>query len=197
MIHYLEGTVHHIGANSLTVLTGGVGRQVFVTPALAGHVRTGMTIGIHTELVVREDSLTLYGFESPDERDVFVILMSTSGVGPKLALAIVSTLSVDQIYAAVANDTPKTFTAVPGIGPKVAAKLMLDLKGKLKTTASAELPGTAPVLPAHSEVVDALIGLGWKPAQAESTVADVAAAMPEATVPELLKASLRELGGKR
>ena len=194
MIRYLEGTVHTVSANSLTVVTYGVGREVFVTPAVAGRVRTGSEVALHTELIVREDALTLYGFDTPSELKLFSTLLSANGVGPKLALAILSVLSPDQVYGAISDNTPKVLTAVPGVGPKVAAKLIVDLQGKVPATSAVPSPGAGP---ATAEVVQALVGLGGKEAAAIKAVEAVAPEMGQASVADMLKAALRELGGSR
>lgn len=194
MIRYLEGTVHTVSANSLTVVTYGVGREVFVTPAVAGRVRTGSEVALHTELIVREDALTLYGFDTPSELKLFSTLLSANGVGPKLALAILSVLSPDQVYGAISDNTPKVLTAVPGVGPKVAAKLIVDLQGKVPATSAVPSSGAGP---ASAEVVQALVGLGWKEAAAIKAVEAVAPEMGQASVADMLKAALRELGGSR
>ena len=194
MIRYLEGTVHTVSANSLTVVTYGVGREVFVTPAVAGRVRTGSEVALHTELIVREDALTLYGFDTPGELKLFSTLLGANGVGPKLALAILSVLSPDQVYGAISDNTPKVLTAVPGVGPKVAAKLIVDLQGKVPATSA--VPSSA-AGPASAEVVQALVGMGWQEAAAIKAVETVAPDMDGASVADLLKAALRELGGSR
>ena len=194
MIRYLEGTVHTVSANSLTVVTYGVGREVFVTPAVAGRVRTGSDVALHTELIVREDALTLYGFDTPGELKLFSTLLGANGVGPKLALAILSVLSPDQVYGAISDNTPKVLTAVPGVGPKVAAKLIVDLQGKVPATLA--VPSSA-AGPANAEVVQALVGLGWKESAAIKAVETVAPDMEGASVADMLKAALRELGGSR
>ncbi len=194
MIRYLEGTVHTVSANSLTVVTYGVGREVFVTPAVAGRVRTGSEVALHTELIVREDALTLYGFDTPSELKLFSTLLGANGVGPKLALAILSVLSPDQVYGAISDNTPKVLTAVPGVGPKVAAKLIVDLQGKVPATSA--VPSSA-AGPSSAEVVQALVGLGWKEAAAIKAVEAVAPEMGGASVADMLKAALRELGGSR
>lgn len=194
MIRYLEGTVHTVSANSLTVVTYGVGREVFVTPAVAGRVRAGSEVALHTELIVREDALTLYGFDTPGELKLFSTLLGANGVGPKLALAILSVLSPDQVYGAISDNTLKVLTAVPGVGPKVAAKLIVDLQGKVPATSA--VPSSA-AGPASAEVVQALVGLGWKESAAIKAVETVAPDMDGASVADMLKAALRELGGSR
>lgn len=197
MIAYLSGTARSVRADSVIIVAGGVGRLVTVTPAHASRLRDGREVDLHTDLVVREDSLTLYGFESADERTVFQILLTVSGVGPKLAMAVLAVLGADGLRAAVAGEDRKALTSVPGIGAKGAARMLLELTGKLPA-GGVGLPGTpaAPAVAPGDQVVDALVGLGWKPAQAESAVADARAAAPDAPVPALLKDALRTLGGR-
>lgn len=200
MITYLKGSVHAIGPDSLTLVTAGVGRQVFVVPALAARARHGMDLQIHTFLVVREDSLTLFGFDTADERSVFSTLQTISGVGPKLALAVLSVLGPEDLRRAVADGDESALTRVPGIGKKVAARLMLELStrlDKLPTVGSGTTATSAPAAAGSGEVVEALIGLGWKETAARDAVDATRRQLPEASVPELLKATLRSLGGQR
>lgn len=199
MITYLEGVVRAIGPDSLTIVTAGVGREAFVVPALAARARLGAELSIHTFLVVREDSLTLFGFDSADERSVFATLQTISGVGPKLALAVLSVLGPDDLRRAVADGDEAALTRVPGIGKKVAARLMLELGSRLDRlpapgSGTASAPGAAPAV---DEVVGALVGLGWKEAAAREAVEATRSVEPSAGVPQLLKATLRALGGQR
>ena len=201
MIAYLSGTARSVRTDSVIVLAGGVGRLVAITPAHAAQMHAGLEIELHTELVVREDSLTLFGFETEDDRGVFRTLLTVSGVGPKLAMAVLGVLGADGLRSAVAAQDAKALTAVPGIGAKGAARMLLELTGKLPagTAGTAGMPG-APVAPEAvpgDQVVEALVGLGWKEAQAERVVEDARAAAPDATVPVLLKDALRRLGGPR
>ena len=198
MIAYLSGTARSVRADSVVVLAGGVGRLVTITPAHAAQMHAGLEIELHTELVVREDSLTLFGFETEDDRGVFRTLLTVSGVGPKLAMAVLGVLGAGGLRSAVAAQDAKALTAVPGIGAKGAARMLLELTGKLPAGTSG-MPG-APVAPEAvrgDQVVEALVGLGWKEAQAERVVEDARAAAPDATVPVLLKDALRRLGGPR
>ena len=198
MITFISGRVHSVRADSLTIVTAGLGRRVHVTPQLAADTRHGAEIDLHTVLVVREDSLTLYGFAGEDERDLFETLQTISGIGPRLALAVLSVLSPDELRAAIASGDQVPLTKVPGVGKKVAARLMLELAGKIDTSVARPAPGRAPAaLPAvAAQVVDALVGLGWRQAQAESAVEDTAAGLNDPTVSELLKAALRALGAR-
>ncbi|MCK1802577.1 Holliday junction branch migration protein RuvA [Brevibacterium sp. R8603A2] len=198
MITFISGRVHSVRADSLTVVTAGLGRRVHVTPQLAADTRHGAEIDLHTVLVVREDSLTLYGFAGEDERDLFETLQTISGIGPRLALAVLSVLSPDELRAAIASGDQVPLTKVPGVGKKVAARLMLELAGKIDTSVARPAPGRAPAAPpaVAAQVVDALVGLGWRQAQAESAVEDTAAGLNDPTVSELLKAALRALGAR-
>lgn len=198
MITFISGRVHSVRADSLTVVTAGLGRRVHVTPQLAADTRYGAEIDLHTVLVVREDSLTLYGFAGEDERDLFETLQTISGIGPRLALAVLSVLSPDELRAAIASGDQVPLTKVPGVGKKVAARLMLELAGKIDTSVARPAPGRAPAAPpaVAAQVVDALVGLGWRQAQAESAVEDTAAGLNDPTVSELLKAALRALGAR-
>lgn len=199
MISFIQGTVESIHADSIVILTYGVGRKVYVSPSVLSAVRHGQEVGIHTELVVREDALTLFGFSSRDERDTFVVLQSASGVGPKLAMAVLAVLSPEELAAAVNDGDTKALTRVPGVGPKVAGRLVLELSGKIAAVPagddSAPQGGASTAL--VSEVVQALVGLGWKESNVQPIVEAVAEENPDADVSALLKSSLRTLGKKR
>ena len=197
MIAYLSGTARSAAADSVVIVSGGVGRLVTVTPAHAARLRDGMEVDLHTELVVREDSLTLYGFEAADERSVFRVLLTVSGVGPKLAMAVLAVLGADGLRSAVASEDQAALTTVPGIGKKGAARMLLELTGKLPA-GGIGLPGTAaaPAVAPGDQVVDALVGLGWKQTQAEEAVSQAREATPDAAVPALLRDALRTLGGR-
>lgn len=196
MIAYLSGTARSVRADSVIVVTQGVGRLIAITPGHASQMREGLDIELHTELVVREDSLTLYGFETADDRSVFRTLLTVSGVGPKLAMAVLGVLGADGLRAAVAAEDTKSLTTVPGIGAKGAARMLLELTGKLPA-GTGGLPEAAPGVAPGDQVVAGLVGLGWKESQAEDAVATARAADPQATVPALLKESLRLLGGRK
>ncbi|GAA2008679.1 Holliday junction branch migration protein RuvA [Brevibacterium samyangense] len=208
MITLLHGYVHSIRPDSVTLVTQGVGRKVLVSPALALSLRHGQETELHTFLVVREDSLTLFGFGSEDERDLFEVLQTISGIGPKLALAITAVLSPAELRRAVRAEDDKAFIAVPGIGKKVAARLLLELAGKLDSLPGGDLPvaasGGTPVAEepetgrsaAASQVVEALEGLGWKTSDAEKAVDAISGSVAEDDVSGLLRAALKHLGGR-
>src|SRR3989304_3842811 len=132
MIATLRGEISQIEENALVVEVGGVGRRVFVPAPLRGRVKAGEAVFLFTHLVVREDALTLYGFESQGDRELFNILLGVDGVGPKVALSVLSTMTLDAIQRAVFGDEPDGLSRVPGVGKKTAQKMELHLKDKLK-----------------------------------------------------------------
>jgi Holliday junction DNA helicase RuvA len=163
-------------------------------------VRRGQEAALSTTLVVREDSLTLYGFGCDDERDMFEQVQTVSGVGPRLALAMLSVMPPDRIRAAISGSDVAALTKVPGIGKKGAERMVLELRDKVGVpgAAGAAAPA-ATALPAwRDQVTEALVGLGWSVKQAEDAVKRVADGAGDAgataSVSEMLRAALRELG---
>lgn len=199
MIASLSGTVRTVGLGSLVLEVGGVGMLVHTTPATAAGLRTGEPADLATTLVVREDSLTLYGFTTADEKSVFETVQTVSGVGPRLALAMLAVHAPDEIRVAIAREDLAALTKVPGIGKKSAERLVLELRDKLGVAAG-DTAGSASAGPGtdeqwRSQVREALVGLGWNAKQADGaldTVAPQAAA--DAGVSALLRAALQELG---
>ena len=175
MISILRGIVASVGLDHIDVVVGGIGFRVHVTPAFAQGSAHDEEITVYTSMIVREDSMTLYGFESCDERDVFTTLMSVSGIGPKIALAALAVLRPDDLRRAVRDQDLATFQRIPGVGKKSAQRMALEIGDKLGTPAA--LPGAeatpAPV-PSEdtvaSEVSAALVGLGWSEAQATKAI---------------------------
>ena len=131
MISFLRGTVAHVGLSTAVIDLNGAGMSVNATPQTLSKLRTGEEGKLFTSLIVREDSLTLFGFASDDEREVFDVLLSVSGVGPRLALAVLAVHDPEAIRVAAHTGDSKTFTKVPGIGPKVGGRIVLELAGKL------------------------------------------------------------------
>ncbi|GAA1506183.1 Holliday junction branch migration protein RuvA [Brevibacterium permense] len=198
MISFLSGTVHRIAADHLVVLTYGVGRKVHVTPDTLAGTRHGAEIELVTSLVVREDSMTLYGFGTEDENHTFEVLLSISGIGPRLAMAILSVMGPDELAAAITNQDANALTRVPGIGKKGASRIILELENKLPKLTAVSPGPTLSFGGGNQQVVDALVGLGWKEAQAEDVVADVVKeAGADAGTSVVLKAALKVLGAKR
>ena len=198
MIASVRGSVLHSGLDRVVVEVGGVGMLVHTTPGTAASVRRGQEAVLSTTLVVREDSLTLYGFANTDERDMFEQVQTVSGVGPRLALAMLSVMPPDRIRAAISGSDIAGLTKVPGIGKKGAERMVLELRDKIGLPRGGE--GTAaPVRAAapawRDQVTEALVGLGWSAKQADDSVKRVAAeAGAEPNVSEMLRAALRELG---
>ncbi|WP_454857071.1 Holliday junction branch migration protein RuvA [Promicromonospora soli] len=209
MIASLTGTVAHIGLDRAVVDVGGVGYLVHATPTTLAGLRVGETAGVATSMVVREDSMTLYGFGDPDERDVFEVVQTVSGVGPRLALAMLAVHTPDALRRAVAGEDLAALTRVPGIGKKGAQRIVLELADRLGPPSGVSTGSTTGPLvePAetsdHSErVVEALAGLGWPAKQADDAVAKVLAdagtdAVAADEVASTLRAALRVLGGHR
>lgn len=200
MISSVRGTVVHIEQDSVVVEVGGVGLSVAVTPQVARTARLGEQILLHTTLIVREDALSLFGFEDREELVVFTQLLGVTGVGPKSALGVLATLTVRQIADAVAADDDAPFRRVSGIGPKTAKLIVVQLAGKIVTSRPAST-GRADAAPAVSaQVVQALVGLGWSErvaAEAVDTVAGDASDIDRASVPALLRLTLSVLGPAR
>lgn len=198
MISSLRGAVLSTGADHVVVEVGGVGFFVFVPADLAHTARVGAEIRLHTSLIVREDALTLYGFETPIELEVFTQLLSVTGVGPKSSLGVLGHLTVDQIAAAVADDDDAPFRRVSGIGPKTAKLIVVQLAGKLHPPA---VPATGRATEVAADVVGqvtaALVGLGWSErvaAEAAASTAEGASDADRSSVPALLRQSLAALG---
>lgn len=199
MIASLSGTILTVGLDSVVLDVGGVGMLVHTTPSTAASVRIGEATELATTLVVREDSLTLYGFATPDEKRVFETVQTVSGVGPRLALAMLTVHAPDTIRRAISTGDHATLTKVPGIGKKGSERLVLELRDKLGaptgtgTGAAAPAPSTDEVW--REQVREALVGLGWNVKQADAALDRVAPRAAEgASVPELLRAALQELG---
>lgn len=195
MIAQLAGTVLAVRASTAVVEVGGVGLMVQSTPATLAGLRLNQQARFFTNLVVREDSLTLFGFTAESERDTFEALQSVQGVGPRLALAMLAVHSPESLANAVAQGDRKALEQVPGIGAKVAARLLLELGGKLSLP-HASAGSTAP--DAREQVEEALMALGWNQKAAAKAVESVAPdPIQDADVPTTLKAALKSMGGAR
>ncbi|PWD49771.1 Holliday junction branch migration protein RuvA [Serinibacter arcticus] len=198
MIALVRGEVLTIGLDHAVVLASGLGMKVLATPATLAGLRLGATASLHTAFVVREDSMTLFGFADADERDVFETLMSVSGVGPRLALAALAVHTPDALRRAVAGEDLAALCRVPGIGRKGAQRMVLELAGKLgAVTGDGVEPAPVVVAGIGPDVVEALVGLGWNARAAESAVTAVTE-RGEASGDDaagILRAALRELAG--
>ena len=201
MIASVRGPVAHVGLDHVVVEVGGVGMLVHTTPATASACHRGSEASLATSLVVREDSLTLYGFSAPAERDMFEVLQTVSGVGPRLALAMLSVMGPDQLAVALSSGDTKALTTIPGIGAKSAERLVLELRDKVgavrgggSTPPGGTSTGVGGREPWRAQVAEALVGLGWSAKQAGDAVERVAASAPaDADIAAYLRLALREL----
>jgi holliday junction DNA helicase RuvA len=199
MIAQLTGKVLSLGVSWLVVDLSGMGLRVLCTPNSVSAVRVGEQVSLHTCLVVREDSLTLYGFETAAERDCFELVQTASGIGPRIAQAIVAVFGVEEFASAVLSGNTAAITRVPGIGPKGAAKLVLELKDKVGALAgSAQSLMTTPTAATlwRDQVAGGLESLGYSAKDAEAAcdrVSDLVEADPAISVAVLLRTALRSL----
>jgi holliday junction DNA helicase RuvA len=168
MIASIKGEVLEKGENYLVVQVGGLGLRVSTPTAVANGYEIGEHAQLYTHLVVREDNLSLYGFDNAESRGLFQSLITVNGVGPRTALAVLSTLSVDMIYQAVLGEQSAIFSQVPGIGSKTAQKIVLYLHDKLKPLEAAGL--ISAVRDVNREVMDALVGLGYSVIEAQTAI---------------------------
>ena len=200
MISFVRGPVAALSLAQAVIDVNGVGMLVHATPKTLGNLRLGEEATLTTAMIVREDSMTLFGFADEDEREVFDTLLTVSGIGPRLALAILSMLEPESIRVGVANADGKVFTKVPGVGPKVAGRIVLELKGKLTPTgiATSAAPAVVEAMAWKDQVVAAMTSLGWNERDALKAIDAAVAAEPElaegANVPAVLRAALRWLG---
>ncbi len=197
MIAHVRGQVAQVNLTSAVLEVGGVGLQMLCTPGTLASLRPGQDAVLSTTLVVREDSLTLFGFADADEKAIFELVQTASGVGPKVALAIVAVMSPDDVRRAIASEDVKALTRVPGIGPKGAQRLILELKDKVGVvlgSSSGSLGGPGAGTFWRGQVLDGLIGLGWSAKEADKAVEAVAPdAGEQPDVGALLRAALQSL----
>ena len=196
MIAAVRGEVLEIGLDHAVVEVGGAGLAVHATPATLAGLRRGEQARLATSLIVREDSLTLFGFADAEERDLFTLLQTVSGVGPRLALATLAVLDPDALRRALADGDATALTRVPGIGRKGAERMVLELRDKVVA------PVPAPSAPASAgsardQVVEALLGLGFPAKAAEQAVDAVLAENGGTTASAALRAALSHLGRSR
>ncbi len=189
MISHLDGAVSAVAPEGAVIEVGGVGLLVQCTPGTLATLRTGERARVATSLVVREDALTLYGFAADDERDVFELLQTASGVGPRLALAMLAVFTPDALRQAVAAEDITALTRVPGIGRKGAQRIVLELAGRLGSPGmtsgqgrpAAAAPGLPGAAPWRDQVRAGLVNLGWQAREAEQAIAAVEADLAQAT----------------
>lgn len=194
MISLLRGTVLSMSASDVIIEVGGIGYRVMATPTTMSELRVGQEATIPTSFIVREDSMTLYGFSDEDERDTFDILISLSGVGPKIGLAVLSVHTPDILRGIVEREDVNGLVQVPGIGKKGAQRILLELGNKLGPPTSQVEAATPSSVSA--DVVNALVGLGWNEKVAVDTVAGVEAESGPLPVAQMLRVALQKLGGR-
>ena len=202
MISYITGELTEIGDGTVTVETGGIGYLLFVPSGpTAPYLTIGENVTIWTHLSVSQDAMTLYGFYAKEERDLFRMLITVSGIGPKGALGILSALSTDELRFAIISEDDAAIARAPGIGKKTARKLILELKDKIDAVQAfgdavgAEISGALPNAAENAavrEAIEALTALGYRPSEARNAVLNCGAPQ-DADVEALLKAALRVL----
>ncbi|RDI95529.1 Holliday junction branch migration protein RuvA [Meiothermus sp. QL-1] len=192
MVRYLKGTVLKKGPSSVVLLVGGVGLEVGCpAPALAG-LAEGQEAAFYTRLVVREDELALYGFPDEQSLELFELLLSVSGVGPRVALSLLSAQSPALLARALAEGDLRLLTAAPGVGRKLAERMALELKGRIPPHLLGEGKGLVRT-PQAEEAELALLTLGFREGQVRSVVAELARKNPGASTQELIKLALKAL----
>lgn len=195
MIAFVRGQVAAVTLTSAVLEVGGFGLEVMCTPGTLATLRPGQNATLPTSMVVREDSLTLFGFVDEDEKQIFELVQTASGVGPKVAQAITAVLAPDDLRLAIASDDVKTLTRVPGIGQKGAQRIILELKDRIGSPvgpASSRTPEGGPDW--RGQVHQGLVGLGWSAREADQAVdavSDQAGSAPD--IGALLRAALRTL----
>jgi holliday junction DNA helicase RuvA len=196
MIASIRGRVLSVGLDHAVVEVGGLGFAVQATPSTLATLRRGEEANLATSLVVREDSLTLFGFADAEARELFRLLQTVSGIGPRLALAALAVLEPGQLRAALADSNIAVLTQVPGIGRKGAERLIIELRDKVTA-----LPATSGAQPAgtgvRSSVIEALVGLGFAAKQAEQAVDGVLRENGGSDTSGVLRKALTTLGSKR
>ena len=192
MIATLRGEIVQLEDNALIVEVGGVGLRLFVPAPLRGRKKAGEGIVLYTYLVVREDALNLYGFESQAERDLFALLLGVNGVGPRVSLSVLSTLTLEAVQRAVLSEESEILARVPGVGKKTAQKIVLHLHDRLKPVGGLEK--LAALSDQDGEVLAALTSLGYSVIEAQTAIQSLPAEGPE-TVEERLRLALQFFTG--
>jgi Holliday junction DNA helicase RuvA len=198
VISSVRGPVLSVGLDHAVIEVGGVGFAVQAAPSTLATLRRGEEVRLSTALIVREDSLTLFGFADADARDLFWMLLTVSGIGPRLGLAMLAVLEPDKLRAALSEGNIAMLTQVPGIGKKGAERLIIELRDKVGSWHSAgESPVAASASVVRNSVVDALVGLGFALKAAEQAVDGVLAENSAGDTAAVLRKSLAVLGRKR
>ena len=188
MIATIRGEITQIEDNALVIEVGGVGMRVLVPAPLRGRMKVGEAAFLYTHLIVRETELTLYGFESQADRDLFNLLLGVDKVGPKVALSVLSTMNIEAVQRAVFSDEPELLSRVPGVGKKSAQKIALYLQDRLKPIDT--LASVAAMSDSDSEVLAALTALGYSVVEAQTAIQSIQKDAPD-EVEERLRLALR------
>ncbi len=193
MISSVTGVVQRITSESMLVRVGGVGLRIFVSRSVQEDVESaGQHVTLQTHLHWRENDIALYGFSSEEERDLFELLLGVSGIGPRLALAVISTLSPEILISAVAREETQVLERVPGIGKKTAQRVMFHLRDKLRADLMA--PGAVMLSDVDADVIDALTALGYSVVEAQGAVQRLSKEAPD-ELEERVRLALRGMGG--
>lgn len=188
MIASLSGRVQELNSDHIIVEVGGVGLRVFVPAPTRDRFHVGETVFLHTYLVVREDALALFGFDNREARDLFTLLLGVNGIGPRLALSVLSTLSLDMIRSAVFHRQDEVFSRVPGVGRKTAQRILLHLQDRLPSIEGLEPLAT--ISEVDTEVLNALTALGYSVVEAQAALQSIPRDAPQ-EVEERLRMALR------
>lgn len=188
MIASLHGKVNQVEEGSLVIEVGGVGLQVFVPSPLSDELSPGQNVFLYTSMIVRQDALALYGFDSLDGREIFDLLLGVSGVGPRLAVTILSTLTPDSIRRAIITEQAEIFNQVPGVGNKTAQKILFNMQDKISKEEGFE--PIAKMSEVDSEVLSALVALGYSVVEAQAALQSIPRDTPE-NVEQRLRIALR------
>jgi Holliday junction DNA helicase RuvA len=198
VIASVHGEVLDIALDHVVIEAGGIGYRINTTPATLAGLRRGEQARLATAMIVREDSMTLYGFVDAEARELFGLLQTVSGVGPRLAMATLAVLEPDALRAALADGNTAALTRVPGIGKRGAERMIVELRDKVAAFgATGSSPVAAGASPLRDQIVEALVGLGFTPRQAEPAADKVLTEDPGADVSTALRSALKLLGRSR
>ncbi|HIW28964.1 MAG TPA: Holliday junction branch migration protein RuvA [Candidatus Luteococcus avicola] len=201
MISHLTGTVTAVGATWVVLDVNGFGMRSQCTPATCAGARLGTTTTLHTSMIVREDSMTLYGFDDAEGRDCFELVQQASGIGPRIAQAVVSVMSPEELRQAIASENLTALCKVPGIGRKGAQRMVIELKDKVNALGAVAVPTATGTGAAQwrEQVTEGLMGLGWPARDAEAAcdgVEHLVEEDPQTSIAVLMRAALASLARK-
>ncbi|WP_418792243.1 Holliday junction branch migration protein RuvA [Phosphitispora sp. TUW77] len=199
MISFLRGRIVSTGIDHVVIDLGGIGYKVFVpTTVISKAVDSQMEITLHTYLHVREDAMQLFGFKAESDRGIFELLLQVSGIGPRLALAVLSAVTVPSLVQAVINEQVNVLTQIPGVGKKMAQRVIVELKDKFAKIDIGDDSGITEIVPGSEDTagdaMQALAALGYHPAEAKKALAKVASGNKGLALEEIVRLALKELG---